>query len=209
MEVPSNILSIISRINQSENNWKAIFMAIWQHSEKIKSHFQNTGEWNKKISFQLPLSKNNVEHYYTPYQLYSILTSRDGEFTIGHLLTLFSLFEDLLNQSSKILCSSELTTSKWENMKNFFKEDKTKDILFINEINELNLAKKTRNCYIHTGGKIDSEWIKAYKEVKGDPIVSIGDELNKGFPNIFHQIEEWNELIMKISSRIKTKIENL
>ncbi len=207
MEIPSNISSIILRINQSENNWKATFMAIWQHADRIKVQFEHTDKWDSKIKFELPASKNK-NHSYTPRQLHSILTSRDGEFTLGYLQILFSLFEDLLNESSKILCPSELNTSKWKEMRKFFENDKTKDILSEDEMKGLELAKVTRNCYIHKGGKINQDWIKAYTEAKGNPIASVGDELNKGFPNLFHQIEEWNELIVNTASKIRKKIED-
>src|SRR3989344_4225082 len=95
MELPVSVGSTISRINQSEDNWKAIFMAVWQHSDTIKDTFEKTNQWEKKIEFRLPASKNNHQHPYTPKQLYSILTSRDSGFTISHLQTIFSLFEDL------------------------------------------------------------------------------------------------------------------
>ena len=73
-------------------------MASWGFSYQIKTDFGNNEYWNKQIPFGLPDSKKNKNHSYTPNQLHSILTSRDGEFTIGHLQTLFSLFEDLLNE---------------------------------------------------------------------------------------------------------------
>lgn len=206
MEIPINIGSTISRINQSEDRWKALYMATWGYSYQIKAQFENTENWNKKVEFGLPASKNSNRHVYTPNQIYSILTSRDGEFTIGHLQVIFSLFEDLLKESSKILCSKELDTGKWPGIKEFFAENN--DILSESQLKELKLAKETRNCYIHNSGKIDQKWIDAYREAKGNPIASIEDELEKGFPNSFHQIEEWNEFLVSITAKIKTKIEN-
>lgn len=207
MEIPINISSIISRINQSEDNWKAIFMAIWQHSDVIRNTYEKTDKWNKKIIFRLPASKNNSSHSYTPYQLHSILTSRDGEFTIGHLQTLFSLFEGLVNESSKILCSEEIDASKWQDIeKKFF--DENNDLISEQELKELKLAKEIRNCYLHNNGQIDQKWLNAYAEAKENPTSAIGNGLEQGFPNSFHQIEKWNELVVIISDRIKTKIEN-
>jgi len=206
MEISSSILSITSRINQSEDRWKALYMATWGYSYQIKAQFENTDNWDKKLEFGLPASKNNNRHVYTPHQIHSILTTRDGEFTLGNLQVLFSLFEDLLKEASKILCSSELDTSKWQNIKQFF--DENNDIISETQLKELKLAKETRNCYIHTSGKIDQRWIDAYKEAKGNPIGLIGDELEKGFPNLFYQIEEWNELIVILTNNIKSKIGN-
>lgn len=205
MELPISIGSAISRINQSEDKWKALYMATWGYSYWIKAQFENTENWDKRLEFGLPASKNSNRHIYTPNQIHSILTSRDGEFTIGHLQTLFSLFEDLIKESSKILYSQEVDASKWEEIKKFF--DENNDIVSDSELKELKLAKVTRNCYIHNNGKINQRWIDAYTEAKGSTIASIGDELERGFPNSFHQIEEWNELIVKTTGKIKEKIE--
>lgn len=205
MELPISIGSAISRINQSEDRWKALFMATWGYSYGIQAQFSGTQLWDERIPFGLLASKNNSQHFYTPKQIHSILTSRDGEFTLGHLQTLFSLFEDLLKESSRVLCSVELDTSKWQGIKQFFDEDN--DLISETELKELKLAKETRNCYIHNNGKIDQKWIDAYTEAKGNPIASIGDELDRGFPNAFHQIEDWNELLVSITNKIKAKIE--
>ncbi len=207
MQVPTNILSIVEKINQSEDNWKALFMGMWGHSYYIKDQFENTTNWKKEMAFGLPSSKNKF-HIYTPEKLHSILRSKDGEFTLGHLQTLFSLFEDLLNEASKILCSSKLNTSQWPNMKKFFEEDHTKDILTDLQVKELKLAKETRNCYIHNGSKTNQIWLNSYEDVKGSPIVSKGEDLIMAFPNVFHQIEEWQILIVDITNKIKSKIED-
>ena len=206
MDIPISIGSAISMINQSEDRWKALFMATWGYSYQISNQFSGTQLWDTKVSFGLPASKNNRIHTYTPHQMHSILTSRDGEFTIGHLQTLFSLFEDLLNESSKVICSNELDTSKLVNMEAFF--DENNDLLSETELKEIKLAKETRNCYIHNDGKIDQKWIDAYIDAKGSPIASVGDDLKNGFTNAFHQIEEWNELIVNITNKIKSKIES-
>ena len=93
-------------------------------------------------------------------------------------------------------------------MKNFSdEEDDTKDILDDKQRNELYLAYQTRNCYVHRGGKIDGEWIKAYTVARGKPIASEGEDLDKGI-NIYHEIEEWNELIVYIANKMKAKIES-
>lgn len=206
MDIPINIGSTISRINECEDRWKALFMATWGHSYIIKAQFSGTQLWEEEVPFGLPSSKNNSQHSYVPKQLYSILTSRDGEFTISHLQTLFSLFEDLIKDSSQILCLGEKDASKWQGIKEFFNENE--DLISESELKELKLAKETRNCYIHNNGKIDQRWIDAYTESKGIPIASVGDELSRGFSNIFYQIEEWNEFIVDLTRKIKDKIQN-
>jgi len=205
MNIPINIKYIIERILESESRWKALYMATWGYSYQIEAQFKEGGFWETPIPFQLPASKNK-QYTYKPKELHSILTSRDGEFTIGHLQTLFSLFEELLNEASKILLNRGLNTSTWRNMKSFFNQTNTRDILSGQDIKELKLAKLTRNCFIHNGSKIDQGWLDAYQEARGTPSVSLGDELQKGLANKFHQIEDWHELIIDITKRIKRKI---
>ena len=81
-------------------------------------------------------------------------------------------------------------------------------ILSDSQIKELKLAKKTRNCYIHNGNKIDQSWLDAYREAKGNSIASVGDNLQNGFPNLFHQIEDWHSLIVETTNKIKDLIKN-
>lgn len=210
MNVSESISSIINRINQSEDNWKVLYMGTWGFSYKIKEQFENTSDWDKQIAWGLPSSKNKY-HIYTPHQLHSLLTSKDTELTFGHLLTLFSLFEDLLKEASKIICSSELDASKGSNIKRFFEENENKGILTDLQVKELKLAKETRNCYTHNGGKIDQRWLDSYLDVRDDSTAKIGDSLINGFggfDNLFHQIEEWQILIVDITNKIKNNIEN-
>jgi len=206
MNIPTNIKYIIERILEDESRWKALYMATWGYSYQIEAQYQGGTLWDMLIPFGLPASKYK-QYAYKPKELHSILTSRDGEFTIGHLQTLFSLFEELLNEVSKILHGLELNTSKWKNMENFFNQTATKDILSTQDINELNLAKKTRNCFIHNGSRIDQKWIDAYQKARGGiSPAGLGDELQKGLLNKFHQIEDWHELIIDITKRIERKI---
>lgn len=181
MKVPKNILSIINRINESEEKWKPLYMAVWQYAFQIKKQFENTPFWNKKINIRLPAFKKGYE-IYIPNKLYTILTTKDVEFTIEHLIFLFSLFEDLLNETSKILCEKQLGRTLGKKIQTFFEQNK--DIISDKEFKELNLAKETRNCYIHKRGKIDSKWINSYKETEGKTLISEGENLVKGFKNI-------------------------
>jgi len=206
MEIPNNIKYIIKRILKSEDRWKALYMATWGYSYQIKAQFEKTEFWEKIMVFGLPASKNKQQHTYKPEELYLILTSRDGEFTIGHLQTLFSLFEELLNETSKILFNFELDTGRWKNMKEFFNQDYTKDILGGKDINELELAKETRNCFIHNGSKINGRWLDAHRNARGISTAILGDELQRGLSNVFHQIENWNELIVNVTKKVEQKI---
>ena len=140
---------------------------------------------------------------------------RDGELKMIHLVTLFALFEELLKEAS-IFFSLELKDKdrnisiiNW-----FFGKDETKSILEDKQLEELKLAKETRNCYIHNGNKIDNKFVEAYKDARIiEPIAAEEQKIFENFPNqfhenLFHQIEDWHKLIVDTSNKIKEKIEN-
>lgn len=93
-------------------------------------------------------------------------------------------------------------------MKEFFQEEYTKEILSDEQLTELILAKETRNCYIHNGGKIDKHWIDAYENARGKTNGNIGDDLTQGIENIYSQVENWHKLILEITHKIKIKVES-
>lgn len=208
MDVPASILSIVTKINDSEDRWKARYIAVWRCSRDIKKE-ETSSNWKKQISYQLPASKSG--HYeYTPEKLYSILISKDVEFTLGHLQTLFTLFEEMIWESSKILCTTPIKADHWAGMEKFFKEIGFGDISSDPRIAELKLAKQTRNCWTHKNGKIDEIWLMEYTNIrKCAPSAKLHDPLEQGFPNVFHQIEAWHALIVETTNRIKQKIESM
>lgn len=216
MKVPENIENIIKRILESEDNWKALYMASWGVViHWLEPAYKNTKCWKEPIRLGLPAS---VKGYcqYTPEQLVGILKKKDYEFTLGHLQTLFSLFEELLRETSKVLIGEEIEEiHKWPNMKGFFEDPLINCIISDNELKELHLAKETRNCYIHRDSKVDSDWLNVYKEARGqeNPWVSSGNEFVNAFGKqtetdapLFHQIEKWNDFIVEITKRIREKI---
>jgi len=204
MEIPENINNIIQKILESEDKWKALYMATWGFSYNIEGRFKNTNLWEKKIQFGLPAARKKY-HEYEPERLHKILTSKDGEFTLGHLQTLFSLLEELVTELCFFLYSGkEVNAGKFGNLKNFLLGNKSYETLKIgvieDELKELKLAKETRNCFIHNSSKVDKNWLVAYKEARGENrTIKTGDELSIGF----HQIEDWHELIVQITNRIK------
>lgn len=208
MEIPTKINNIIQRILESEDEWKALYMASWGCANfYLKPTFENTELWDKEVPFGLPASKKGWQKY-TPAKLYAILTSKDMEFTLGHLQKLFSLFEELVVELCPFVCDGqEIKADKFENLKKFllgkesyekFKTDITED-----ELKELRLAKETRNCFIHDNSKVDKRWLEAYKEARGENLtVKTGDEL----PVYVSQIEDWHGLVVKIISKIKEAV---
>ncbi|MEW6617367.1 MAG: hypothetical protein AB1333_03025 [Patescibacteria group bacterium] len=256
MEVPNNIRHIFEKIEKSEDEWKALYMAVWYYSYYIKDEYIDSGKndpaeklsrlingsgtastikvfdfktgtgtassavivfpdespGEEIINLELPASKKGHSYKWKPKELYSILTSRDGQFTLGHLQTLFSLFEELLCETSKTLFDLEINTGKWKGIETFFSQNSFKDILLPEELGELKLAKETRNCFIHNNSKIDDKWLSAYQGVRETKTLLpdlIGADLDSGLQNTFHEIENWHDLIVDISKRIVEKISRM
>ena len=211
MEIPEKINNIIQRILESENEWKALYMASWGAVfHWLEPKYKNTDLWEKSLNFGLPASKKVVQEF-TPAKLCEILKSKDNEFTLGHLQTLFSLLEELINELCPIVCDGqEIWSSEFKNLEKFllgkdpyqnFQANITK-----NETKKLRLAKETRNCFIHNNSKVDARWLRAFKKAEGnDSTAKIGDKL----PVKFHQIEDWHELIIEIVDKIKDTITRL
>jgi len=202
MNIPDNIKYILERIHKSEDEWKALYMAAWGCVYYINEKYKKLGLWEAKLNFGLPGSKNKM-HPYTPKELDSILRTRDIEFTLGHLQTLFSLLEELSDSASEILFDLESNMSKWKYIEQFFQKIGLSQPI----IKELCLAKQTRNCFIHNGSKIDKLWLNTYQEARGVlPSNLDGKNLGEGLLNIFHQIEDWHDLIVNTAEKIKEKI---
>jgi hypothetical protein len=208
MKIPEKTNNIIQRILESEDEWKALYMASWGCVLfYLEPTFKNTPRWEKPLGFSLPASKKGYQEY-TPAELCGILKSKDTEFTLGHLQTLFSLLEELIAELCPIVCSGrEIRSDKFQNLERFllgrspyqdFQTNITED-----RIKELKLAKETRNCFVHNNSKVDEPWLEAFKGVNAkDSTAQIGD----GLPVDFHQIEGWHELIMGIVDEIKDSV---
>lgn len=208
--IPDKINNIYNSIINCEDNWKAIYMAAWGYSKCVLLPMKDTGLWEKEIQFGLPASKNRY-HSYSPKGLYKILTSKDTEFTLGHLQTLFSLFEEYINEIIEYYLSVQNSAVwKFKNLEKLLRSDPPFEKLNLHlgkaEINELRLAKETRNCFIHNNSKVDQKWIEAYKTTKGnEPSYRLGDR----FELMFEEIEDWHGLILNITRTIKHSVEKI
>ena len=209
MQIPEEIDNMMRRlIGDSENEWKALFMASWGCANYyLKPTFQNTPLWDKPLPFSLPASKKQF-HEYTPAQLYGILTSKDFEFTLGHLQTLFSLLEELATELCPIVCTGEeIRADKFDRLKKFLSGVKpyegfvttiTKD-----ELKELKLARESRNCFVHNNSEVDNRWLETYEEARGQKSTA---KIDDRLPIEFHQIEDWHDLIVGIVRKIREAI---
>jgi hypothetical protein len=207
MDVSDKIKYIIERILEREDRWKALYMAVWGYSYYLDGLKREHPElWDQTIALGLPGSKKK-QHLYKPSWLHSILTSSDADITILHLVVLFVLLEELLNESSLIFFNKRLDTGYLKQLKIFLGENETKDILSEPEEKELFLAKATRNCFVHNGSKIDQTWMEAYQLARGIPsIEKIGDDVKSAFESILHQVEDWHEIVIKITKKLEEKI---
>jgi hypothetical protein len=220
MKIPDDTKNLIKLLMDSELRWKAQYITVWHTSGIVEDKHRNTDDWEREvIHIYLPAAKNHP--VCTPKKLYEIYTSKDNELTLGHIQTLFSLFEILIDDVGTVLYGVEVNASHFKNLKDFLeaKGNFSGKIKFVSddEISELELAKIARNCYIHKGGKIDSHFIKLYEKARGQkPPAEEGDELSKAFPNttgefgadnLLRQTEDWHELIIKIVTKLKSEIE--
>ncbi len=221
MEIPEKVQNIIQRIEESEAKWKALYMAAWGYAEfYLKPAYKNTPIWEQKLSFQLPASRKGG-YEFTPKELYEILTNKDDDFTLGHLQTLFTLFEELIKEACPYLCfKQKIDAADILQMEKFLKAKPPFDkdiqgnqrvglILDDDIYDKLWLIKKTRNRFIHHSAKANNGWIKKYEKVTGKKISikegdKIRDAFKRGFPDeLFVTIEDWHELIVELTHRIK------
>jgi len=130
---------------------------------------------------------------------------------------MFSLLEELVNLACPHICINiSIVASDFSQLEYFISADKSyginkqgrKRAPLLSDTRELKLAKKTRNCFIHDGGKISDDWIRAYEALKTPCPYNIGDKLPPEVTFI-QKIEDWHELIVNIANQIETEIQNL
>lgn len=205
MEIPKHVENIMQRILESEERWKANYMGVWGFATFIlKERYHDTQYWDIERAFSLPASKQKYQTY-SPAKLYSLLTSKDSEFTLGHLQTLFSLLEELVTNLCPLVCNGqEIRASIFDNLEEFLlgkgRYNNFRTNITEEDVQELNLAKKTRNCFIHNGSKVDEKWLECFRETRGE---SSKAEINDELPVTFHQVEDWHDLIVRIVNEIK------
>ena len=219
MQVPENIDYIIKRIEGREDRWKSLYMATWGFSRQfLKPKYEGTTNWNKPMPRSLPASIMG-QHISTPKQLYEILASglMDRELTISHLEIMFSLTEALVKELHELLYPGKSINSDKRNELIAFLEGRKKydrvtiPLLLPEEEKEFILAKETRNCFTHGGGRIDERWITACKESRGPSYISkvgseIGDELTKNHDELFREVEKWHKIFVNIARRTRKLI---
>ena len=204
-----NILSIIDRINDMEKVWIIPYGIIWNYYFCLKKRFEGTKEWEKEIiKTTLPASKREI-YVHSPESICSTIPKIDPILTMNHLVVMIALFQELVNETAKLIFP-DLKPNKYGDVsiQDFLNKNKTKNILNKMEREQITLAKKTRDCYIHHDSKTDSRWVKSFKDIYN---IAVPEEIqiqdifqNKLGKDFFHQVEDWYELMMKISNTIRT-----
>jgi hypothetical protein len=186
-------------------------MASWGFAKQVLLPHKGTNIWTEQLSFGLPASRQKNFNY-SPEQLYRILTSKDRDFTLGHLQTLFSLLEEFVKEIIKHYHSKERKSyfDSYENLKKFLLAEHPfesfKHQIEEERIIELKLARETRNCFIHNFSRVDSKWIKAYECArKLKTPFKEGQEL----PLLFEEVEIWHDLTIEIVNEIYLNLKEL
>ena len=219
MEIPENIDYILKRIEEREDRWKSLYMATWGYSKHfLKPKYEGTLNWNKPLLLSLPASIKG-HHISTPKQLYEMLASElmDLELTVSHLEIMFSLTEALVKDLHELLYPGKNISSDTRNELIAFLEGKKKydkvtiPLLLAREEKEFILAKETRNCFTHRGGRIDDRWLNACKKSRGSSHISklgseIGDELTKDHYELLREVEKWHKIFVNIARRTRKLI---
>lgn len=179
-------------------------MANWGFARNYLKPLESKQIWHEEITLGLPASIEGSFTFITK-DLYKTLISKDIVFTHGHLQTLFSLFKKLVSELIIEKGFGEsYNTSRFTIIEKVLKGINPFDTFSFPisdpEIDELRLAKETRNCYVHNASNIDQKWLNAYENVHGSiNSFNVGDELGL----MFHEVEIWHRLILNISRTLK------
>ena len=204
MSLPPKIEKLINKIEEADDRWKALYMATWDLKGHLDDFRKKQPEfWEKKVGFGLPACRKGLKKY-IPKRLQEISMSRDGEITVNHLQTLFSLLEKLCKEIYYHECNKNIMFRNREEIIEFLSERK---FLLIDEQNKFRLAGQTRNCVIHNDGEVDSKWNEDFEKLndKKSPHKE-GDDLR--YIVKIPDIEEYNDFFLKIVERIKIRLED-
>jgi len=183
----TRVSELIVLLNNAKKRFRPQLVVFHAYEQEVLSQ-KNA---NDSVGVQLPAFDNPFS-YTSVRDLRKIYTGQDDYIGYAHLIYLISIFDVLLDTVTPDSCNSFLIKIGVEK----------------NDIAELNLARQTRHCHAHKESKADSRWIKAYRKAKlqKSPIES-GELVKKAFYRNGHykllqQIEDWQDLIIKISKII-------
>lgn len=197
--VPETLYPLLEEIENNKRKWKTLYMAIWGFQIYfLIPNMIETGKGDELIPWGLPGAKLKCVMY-TPNELEYYLKRSDYGIHISQLITLFMLLENYFFEYYKITrdkmnFDKKLDTAKFKNLKKYLEQSKFADK---KELLELELAKESRNCFMHRRGLIDSKWLNVHKKARGTTRHKIGDKI----PLDFHDLEDWTDIMVNIVGR--------
>jgi len=203
---PQHIEALISQIKESEHRWKALYMATWGESYRVKEKYENTPLWEMPLALGLPASKNKYHIFSSAQYFHNILVTRDGEIALNHMTTMLSLLEKLVKEFRRYKYPNEepLNTGKRNVLVKFLKDY---GFLLEEEEMEFRLAGETRNCVVHNGHVMDDRWLQAYSNARNASFLTmITTDLYRAVR--LPQVEEWHQLFFRITERIENSFKD-
>lgn len=144
-----------------------------------------------------------LENYF--FQYYELNKNKESFFQKNFKIVLnYKLVKYFAKKNNKIKSKLDKTKNKlkiqqkdftyFKILKNYLKENN-----FANnkEILELEYAKETRNSYVHRRGLVNKSWLKIYKKTGRKNKLS----LNNNIPLKFYDLEDWTDLMIKITEK--------
>ena len=216
--VPEELKDLLAEIEHNKRKWKSLYMGVWGYSFQVLDIEIKEGRGDVVRVLGLPASKYKCT-LYTPNELKGYLTDYDRDIHANQVFKIFTLLENYLFKYYQLTEKPELRkqpsqplrfgwipkfirsrfnkgsinfTYFWQ-MKKYLKN---KGFASDAELNELKLAKETRNCFIHFGGMIDKKWLIAYKKTFRRGKHNLNDKIKTPFSDL----EDWTDIFIKIVS---------
>jgi len=226
--VPEQLKALLIEIEHNRRKWKSLYMAVWGLPlYYLTPCLIDQGKGDKVVIWGLPAAKHKSV-LYTPRELRGYLTDYDKDIHIGQVIKIFTLLEDYLFAYYGVTENPERDSFKRRLIKympnfvlNLFSLKtgpvdftlfgklkrylKCKNFASNQEIKELELAKETRNCFVHRRGLIDKRWLRAYKRTGRKEDYKTGDRA----PSPFSDLENWTDIMIKIVTNSIKQFNNL
>lgn len=184
MKYEKQIKFTIKQILDSKDAMRVRYV-VWDMSKEIKKKHIGKPSWEKPVIVsKITESREKIKRY-TPKRFNELLRGRDYETAATHLIWMIALYKSLISYA-------KINESKLMKLG-----------VTIDELDKINLAKEMRNRYVHDGGVVETKFIKVFNNVmKREPQISEGIIL----PEV-KDIEEWNDIIIKITREIQKDLE--
>lgn len=217
--VPEELKTLLIEIENNKRKWKSLYMAVWGLPlYYLTPSLINKGKGDEIKLWGLPAAKLKAV-LYTPNELKNYLTNYDREIHISQVIKIFTLLENyffkyyeltekpkrgrLIDSILKFILPRSFIKERLKTKDNLIdftyfkilkKYLKNKKFASDKELNELELSKETRNCFVHRRGLINQTWLKSYKKTGRQNKYKEKDEI----PLNFHDLEDWSDIMIRI-----------